>query len=146
MGVGLRPGAKAPDEPPTPYRLRASPRLYITATLVAAGADVSARDDDGTMPLHAAAASNRSLAVIATLLGVGADISARAGNGWTPLHAAARSNRNPAVVEALLAAGADVSARDDDGRTPWDLAQENERFQGTDAYWRLNDARFDTPR
>ena len=28
MGVGLRPGAKAPDEPPTPYRLRASPRLY----------------------------------------------------------------------------------------------------------------------
>ena len=29
MGIGLRPGAKAPDEPPTPpYRLRASPRLY----------------------------------------------------------------------------------------------------------------------
>ena len=28
MGFGLRPGAKAPDEPPTPYRLRASPRLY----------------------------------------------------------------------------------------------------------------------
>ena len=27
-GLGLRPGAKAPDEPPTPYRLRASPRLY----------------------------------------------------------------------------------------------------------------------
>ena len=29
MGIGLRPGAKAPDEPPTPYRLRASPRLYV---------------------------------------------------------------------------------------------------------------------
>ena len=29
-GFGLRPGAKAPDEPPTPYRLRASPRLYLT--------------------------------------------------------------------------------------------------------------------
>ena len=28
MGVGLRPGAKAPEEPPTPYRLRAPPRLY----------------------------------------------------------------------------------------------------------------------
>ena len=28
MGTGLRPGAKAPDQPPTPYRLRASPRLY----------------------------------------------------------------------------------------------------------------------
>ena len=30
MGLGLRPGAKAPDEPPTPYWLRASPRLYST--------------------------------------------------------------------------------------------------------------------
>ena len=28
-GLGLRPGAKAADEPPTPYRLRASPRLYM---------------------------------------------------------------------------------------------------------------------
>ena len=28
MGHGLRPGAKAPDQPPMPYRLRASPRLY----------------------------------------------------------------------------------------------------------------------
>ena len=28
MGLGLRPGAKAPDQPPMPYRLRASPRLY----------------------------------------------------------------------------------------------------------------------
>ena len=27
-GFGLRPGAKAPDEPPTPHRLRASRRLY----------------------------------------------------------------------------------------------------------------------
>ena len=28
MGLGLRPGAKAPDQPPMHYRLRASPRLY----------------------------------------------------------------------------------------------------------------------
>ena len=31
MGVGLRPGAKAPEAPPTPYRPRASPRLYQTS-------------------------------------------------------------------------------------------------------------------
>ena len=31
MGVGLRPGAKAPEVPPTPYRSRASPRLYYRA-------------------------------------------------------------------------------------------------------------------
>ena len=28
MGVGLRPGTKAPEAPPTPYRPRVSPRLY----------------------------------------------------------------------------------------------------------------------
>ena len=28
MGVGLRPGAKASEAPPMPYRPRASPRLY----------------------------------------------------------------------------------------------------------------------
>ena len=28
MGVGLRPAAKAPEAPPTPYRPRASSRLY----------------------------------------------------------------------------------------------------------------------
>jgi len=33
MGLGLRPGAKAPAEPPTPYWLRASPRLYFLFVL-----------------------------------------------------------------------------------------------------------------
>ena len=28
MGVGLRPGAKASEAPPMPFRPRASPRLY----------------------------------------------------------------------------------------------------------------------
>ena len=28
------PAAKAPDEPPTPYRLRASPRLYTVAAQI----------------------------------------------------------------------------------------------------------------
>ena len=37
-GLGLRPGAKAPDEPPTPYRLRASPRLYPASCPPRAGA------------------------------------------------------------------------------------------------------------
>ena len=39
MGLGLRPGAKAPDQPPMPYRLRASPRLYhaVAAAAVAHG-------------------------------------------------------------------------------------------------------------
>ena len=31
------------------------------------------------------------------------------------------------------------------GETAWDLAQANEVLQGTDGYWRMNDARFGAP-
>ena len=61
---------------------------------------------------------------------------------WTSLHLAAWANGNPAIVEALLDAGADATVRGHEGNTPWDLAQENEALSGTDAYRRLNDARF----
>ena len=37
-------------------------------------------------------------------------------------------------------------ARNANGETPWDLAQENEALRESDAYWRLNDARFNAPR
>ena len=36
--------------------------------------------------------------------------------------------------------------RNADGRTPWDLVQENDALKGSDAYWQMNDARFDAPR
>ena len=35
--------------------------------------------------------------------------------------------------------------RNADGKTPWDLAEANEDLKGSDAYWRLNDARFNAP-
>ena len=35
--------------------------------------------------------------------------------------------------------------RNHEGKAAWDLAHENEHLRGTDAYWRLNDARFNMP-
>ena len=65
--------------------------------LVAAGADVMARDGLGWTPLHHAA----SLAEVAILLAAGADVMARSRyDGRTPLHGAVTE-----TVEALLAAG-----------------------------------------
>ena len=50
--------------------------------------------------------------------------------------------QEPAVITALLDAGADPKARNATGKTPWDHAKDNEALKGSDAYWRLNDARF----
>ena len=59
----------------------------------------------------------------------------------TPLSLAGLGGSAGAVT-ALLEAGADPNARDADGKLPFDYAGDNEQIKGTDAYWRLNDARF----
>ena len=119
--------------------------LAVTQALLAAGADPMARTESGTTPLHLAALFNGNLAVTQALLAAGSDPMARTESGdETPLHWAA-GNGSPAVVQALLAAGADAMMRTAMGRTPWDIAQDNEKLKGTDAYWRLNDARFNAP-
>jgi ankyrin repeat protein len=72
----------------------------------------------------------------------GADVNARTPDGWTALLGAAKSTTTPEVVSALLKAGADGTAKDNSAKTAWDHAHDNERLTGTDAYWKLNDARF----
>ena len=79
---------------------------------------------------------------VAACLASGADPKTGDKHGNTPLHWAAAFNKNPAVITALLNAGADPKARNEDGMTPWDCAKDNEALKGSDAYWRLNDARF----
>ena len=168
--------------------------LTVVETLIAAGADVNARADDGETPLHAATKFNRNPAVIEVLLAAGADPTPRDNSGDTLLHTAVRFNNMAMIgfllaaganlkaraedgnmplhtaakyvhwafpdnlesigdddphagdaIEALLAAGADPTARNAAGQTPWDLAEANEALKGSDTYWRLNDARFETP-
>ena len=82
------------------------------------GADIAARDGDGSSPLHGAAEFNTEPAVIALLLDRGADIEARDGDGLTPLHGAAGFNTEPGVIALLLDRGADIAARDDVGSSP----------------------------
>ena len=114
----------------------------VIAALVDAGADLKARTEFGWTPLHLAANFNANPAVIAALVDAGADLKVRTEFGWTPLHLAARSNENSAVIAALLDAGADPKTRTKDGKMPWDYAKDREPLKRSDAYWRLNDARF----
>ena len=63
--------------------------------------------------------------------------------GDTPLRYAAMFNSTPSVIKALIEGGADPGARNDDGKVPFDYAKENEALKGMDAYWLLNEGRFE---
>ena len=117
----------------------------VIQALIAVGADVAARTEEGHTPLHNAASENPNPAVVEMLLAAGADVAARDEDDSTPLHAAAQFGGS-AGIGLLLDAGANAAACNAAGQTPWDLAQENETLKVSDAYRRLNNARFNAVR
>ena len=103
----------------------------VARQLVAAGADVHARNRRCAEPLHAAVMGGpgpdkwnppAQVAMIDYLIEIGADPNARAAGGVTPLHRAVR-NRCAAAVQALLEAGADASLTNDSGSTALALTE-----------------------
>ena len=86
----------------------------VAAVLLAAGAEVDARDLRGETPLHWAAGRNGDPAAVAELVAAGADLRARDREGNTPLHAS-RGNTNPDVPLLLLELGADPALVNDLG-------------------------------
>jgi ankyrin repeat protein len=84
---------------------------------------VSARTNDGSVPLHVAA-RNENVKVAAALIAAGADVNARNRAHQTPSHVAA-ANCNAAVIALLLAHGADVNAADAKQIKPCDTACAN---------------------
>ncbi|PNH07611.1 Ankyrin-3 [Tetrabaena socialis] len=95
----------------------------LVELLLAAGANVGAKDIKGKTPLHVACENGLKEAV-EVLLAAEAEVAARDKDGSTTLHVAC-VNGHTAVVEVLLAAGANVGAKDVDGKTPLHRACEN---------------------
>ena len=85
-------------------------------SLIAGGADIKAKDNDGKTPLHLAAANGHTETVTA-LIEARADIEAKDNHGATPLHGAAL-NRKTETVNALIEAGAGIEVKDNYGHTP----------------------------
>ncbi|WP_254612951.1 ankyrin repeat domain-containing protein [Brevibacillus sp. HB1.1] len=95
----------------------------LIAYLVAQGADVHGKNDEGITPLHIALYPEVAEALIAH----GADIHASAHDGSTPLHTqVADGEERVDVVELLLAKGANPNKKDMEGQTPYDIARERE--------------------
>ena len=80
---------------------------------------LSARDKDGSTPLHCASWKGHA-SVVESLLNAGAKINEKNKNehwGTTPLHAAAHGNQKD-VAALLISRGADLKAKNLNGRTP----------------------------
>jgi ankyrin repeat protein len=103
----------------------------LSARLIAAGADVRARNRRGAEPIHYSADGHpgspawhpaAQAATVACLIDAGADPNAVNKTGVTPLHRAVRT-RAAAAVRTLLAKGADRDRANGRGSTAFDLAR-----------------------
>lgn len=115
LAAGADPNARQSTYGYTP--LHRANSADDVAALVAAGANLNARDFLGHTPLHMAVDTplfDRSADAVVALLAAGADPNARNNNGETPLHWADSADD----VAPLLAAGAILNARDNVGETP----------------------------
>jgi ankyrin repeat protein len=97
----------------------------VVEELLMRGADVDAKDDYDSTPLHLASERVNSHAVVELLLGARADPNAKDTTGRTPLHLVCIYSE-PAeelvkVLKALLEKGADIHAADNRGQLPIDL-------------------------
>lgn len=107
------------------------PVLSLLRNLLAAGAEIEARNAQGCGALHLVLGGRQEPGValpdellaerVGLLLGAGSRLDAQDRRGFTPLHLAALHGLNR-CVSGLLAAGAQRAALDALGRSPRDLA------------------------
>jgi cytohesin len=85
----------------------------IVQLLIAKGANVKAKTDDGNTPLHSAVAKEHEN-IAELLIAKGADVNAKDNKGNTPLHLATGTGWQGGyeIAKLLISKGADVDAKD----------------------------------
>ena len=113
--IGMRPGSMGTTvEVPREYF---EARIEIVKMLIAAGADVNAKDGYfGETALHKAL-SNSCVPVIKALMAAGADVNAKTNNGWTSILMSAAVHTPIEIIKDLIAAGADARYKNYAGLT-----------------------------
>lgn len=97
----------------------------VIELIVAAGADIEARDNWSSTPLmEACGIDGGDLIFIESLISQGAAINACDDEGCTALHQAVHNTRNGSeIMKLLLRSGADAKRRNHDQKTPLDLTR-----------------------
>jgi ankyrin repeat protein len=93
----------------------------ICKILIAAGADIGARDNFGETALGWAALRKPRAQIVKLLLAAGVDPNERLKGGTTPLLRAAEEG-SCVATEALVHAGANINAKNDEGSTALHIA------------------------
>jgi ankyrin repeat protein len=96
----------------------------VAQTLIAYGADVHLRNENGFTPLHLLAQQGK-VSAAEVLLDHQAEIEVRDNWGKTPLHGASEYGQ-PDMIEFLLEKGADINARDKQGLTAVNRAAQSD--------------------
>ena len=91
--------------------------------LIAQGADLNAKDQNGHTPLHLTIMNREAGQARWVLITQGADVNVKTNDGRTPLMMAAIRGHEY-LVEVLLANGANINARDNNNRTALSLAKQ----------------------
>jgi hypothetical protein len=113
---------------PTLHTCAEKGHLDVARDLIEAGADVNAKDNNGSTPLFFCALKGH-VEVARALIEAGADVNAKKDNGVTPLHMCAYTGHLE-VSRALIEKGADVNAKEDDGVTPLYVCSQEGHLEG----------------
>ncbi len=100
--------------------------------LIAARADLTAKDKSGKTALHRAILAGDNASALA-LIKAGANVNAPDNGNNTPLHEAVLTD-NAALVKALIKAGANAQAKNRSNFTPEELAHEYEHPDVVNAF------------